>query len=265
MACINSKILKYLFELASGNCNITEEDFDLYREDTCFQNVLVGLKSIQEIIQNKNLQIQELENEKIHLNIELRDRVKNNMQVISSLLSLQANYIDNDEAKSLIRYSQYRINSMSMIHEMLYQSEDLAKIEYSEYIKLLASSITTSMKGHNHNITFSFDLPPIMLNIDTAIPLGLILNEIITNSLKYGIKDNNAGEISIKLQQNKYPNYILQIGDNGVGYEKDIDFRSSDTLGLMLIHKLTLQLKGNIEKINNGEGTNYILSFKRID
>lgn len=257
-------IIKYLFELASGKCNLTEKNLSQYKNDSDLQNVLIGIQAIHELLLSKDKKIANLEAEKVELNRELCDRVKNNMQIISSLLSLQADYIDNDETKALIRYCQFRINSMSMIHEMLYRSEDLAKIEYSEYIKLLAGSLTASMKGHNHKIKFDFDISPVILNIDTAIPLGLLLNEIITNSLKYGIRGESKGKIYIKLKQFKFPNYILHIGDDGVGFENDSDFRASETLGLLLIHKLTLQLKGNIEKLNDKSGTHYVLTFKRI-
>lgn len=257
-------IVRHLFEIAAGNCWITENYIDEFDGDSDFQNVLIGIRAIHDIIERKKERIFALEKEKIELNRELRDRVKNNMQIISSLFSLQSNYVDHEETRTLIRYCQYRIKSMSLIHEMLYKTNDLSKIEYGSYIRLLADQLTCTMKGNDHNVKLKFDISHIILNIETAIPLGLLLNEIITNSLKYGIKDNKEGEIYVSLKQLKYPNYILQIGDNGCGFENDVDFRSSESLGLRLIHKLTLQLKGNIEKVNNSKGTNYILTFQEI-
>lgn len=194
---------------------------------------------------------------------EIHHRVKNNMQVITSLLSLQASFMDDDQAKAMFRYSQYRINSMAMVHEMLYHSEDLGKIDYGKYLRQLTENLIRTMKGPDAKVGLNLDVPEINLNIDTAIPLGLIVNEIITNSLKYGFKGRAEGKISIKILQTGHKTYTLYIGDDGVGFTEDVNFRAADSLGLQLIHKLTLQLKGAVEKIE-GEGTNYVISFREI-
>jgi two-component sensor histidine kinase len=121
------------------------------------------------------------------------------------------------------------------------------------------------MKGSNHHVNLSIKAEELYLNLDTSVPLGLVINEVITNSLKYGIQNNDEGRIYIEIEKLKYPNHILKIGDNGKGFPKDVDFRNTKSLGLKLIHKLVVQLKGNIEKDNSKEGTHYIVTFQEIE
>lgn len=219
---------------------------------------------------NKKLQVQNemlqgLIQEKEVLLKEIHHRVKNNLQVITSLLSLQSSFIENDATKALFRYSQYRINSMALIHEMLYQSDDISRINYNLYVEKLVTGLISSMRGTDHGINVEVDVSKIELNIDTAIPLGLLINEIVTNSLKYGIKANDSGSIYLSIRQTKYPHFLMLVGDNGAGFSEEINFRTAKSLGLILIHKLVLQLKGNIEKDNSKPGTNYIINFQEID
>lgn len=196
---------------------------------------------------------------------EVHHRVKNNLQIITSLLALQSSFIEDEETKRLFRYSQYRINSMAMVHELLYQLDDLSKIKLDLYIQTLSSNLIKSMKGSNNNIQMNLDIPELFLNIDTVIPLGLLINEILTNSLKYGLQHDIEvpyGRLYIKIIHLEKDNYIMYIGDNGNGFKDETKFRAANSLGLMLIHNLTIQLKGTIEKDNNSIGTNYIITFK---
>ncbi|MUH38092.1 sensor histidine kinase [Zobellia amurskyensis] len=204
-------------------------------------------------------------NERDTLLKEIHHRVKNNLQVITSLLSLQSSFIKDDKIKGLFRYSQYRINSMAIIHEMLYRSKDLSRINYGDYVQQLASTLVSSMKGSDKKIDLKIEAEELHLNLDTSVPLGLMINEIITNSLKYGFKNKNEGLIAIKFEKLKYPNFLLHIGDNGTGFSDEIDFRNTKSLGLKLIHMLTLQLKGTIEKDNTENGTHYIITFQEIE
>ncbi len=194
---------------------------------------------------------------------EIHHRVKNNLQVVTSLLNLQSRYIQDIEVKSMLRYSQYRIQSMALLHETLYKSNDLSKINYSDYLNQLVSGLIVSMKGSNNKIELKLDIDDVFFNIDTSIPLGLVINEIITNSLKYAFI-NDEGVISIQLKKLKNNNYLLNIGDNGKGIPENISFRTTNTLGLKLVHKLVLQLQGNIEKDSTKPGTNYIIMFEEI-
>ncbi|MGP1992294.1 sensor histidine kinase [Zobellia laminariae] len=121
------------------------------------------------------------------------------------------------------------------------------------------------MKGGDKEIDLEVDSEELHLNLDTSVPLGLMINEIITNSLKYGFKNIDKGQITIKFEKLKYPNFLMHIGDNGNGFSDKIDFRNTKSLGLKLIHMLTLQLKGNIEKDNTENGTHYIITFQEIE
>ncbi len=242
-----------------------------------FQFVILRKKIIiinqqKQIIKEKNSLNDKLnEKHREHLIIqetllkEVHHRVKNNLQIITSLLALQSSFVEDEKTKRLFRYSQYRINSMAMVHELLYQLDDLSKIKLDLYIQTLSSNLIKSMKGSNNNIQMNLDIPELFLNIDTVIPLGLLINEILTNSLKYGLQHDNEvfyGVLYIKIIHLEKDNYIMYIGDNGNGFKDETKFRAANSLGLMLIHNLTLQLKGTIEKDNNSIGTNYIITFK---
>lgn len=214
-------------------------------------------------IELKNKELEKSLMERNVLLKEIHHRVKNNMQVITSLLSLQASYIADEKTKALFRYSQYRIASMAIVHEMLYRSEDLGQIKYKDYLKRLVDQLVVSMKGSVHKISFKMEIPDVFLNIDTAIPLGLLINEVVTNSLKYGFKGTDSGEIYIRIEDQQYGNFTLFIGDNGVGFPENLSFRESGSLGILLMHNLALQLQGGIEKVNV-PGTHYIINFKEI-
>jgi two-component sensor histidine kinase len=193
------------------------------------------------------------------------------LQVITSLLSLQSSYLKDDAEKTIFADSQYRINSMAIVHEMLYQSDNLSKLDYRNYLKELSEYLIRSIKGADNNVKLILDIPKINLGIDTAIPLGLLINEVLTNSLKYGIKKNEAGIISIAIHRVETEGdglqancFVLEIGDNGGGYPDSINFRNSNSLGLRLINNLTRQLEGVMKKDPSKKGTNYIISFKEV-
>jgi two-component sensor histidine kinase len=211
------------------------------------------------------LELEEQIAEKETLFKELHHRVKNNLQTVSSLLSLQARGIDDEEMKNLIKSSQNRVISMAMVHEMLYMRDDISKVEYKSYVQELGEYLVRSVKGVNSNVSLKVDIPEIELGIDTAIPLGLLINEAITNALKYGIKDDDTGEIYIALRKEDNKDYVLSIGDNGVGFPEKVNFRNTKSLGLKLIHNLTRQLKGSIVRDLSKKGTNYVVKFREID
>lgn len=210
------------------------------------------------------LEVEERIREKETLLREVHHRVKNNLQTVSSLLSLQSRSIDNHQVRDLIKSSQNRVISMAMVHEMLYMRDDLSKIEYKSYVRELCEYLLKSLKGMNHNVKLNIDIPDIQLGIDTAIPLGLLINEAVTNSLKYGIIDNNQGEINIALAKEKEGSYLLFIGDDGVGFSDTITYKNSKSLGLKLINNLARQLSGSISKDISKKGTNYIIRFREV-
>ncbi|WP_396635084.1 sensor histidine kinase [Maribacter sp. R86514] len=204
--------------------------------------------------------------EKENLLKEVHHRVKNNLQTVSSLLSLQSRNIETGPMKGLLKGTQNRVIAMAMVHEMLYMRNDISHIEYKSYVLELGEYLIRSIKGNDNNVDLKIDIPNIKLGIDTAIPLGLLINETLTNALKYGIESDNEGEISIKLRQDteKENCYILEIGDNGIGFPETINHKTTKSLGLKLIHNLTRQLRGTIERDNSKKGTNYIIKFQEI-
>ncbi|MBT8307337.1 MAG: sensor histidine kinase [Maribacter sp.] len=221
------------------------------------------LKAHHNLYKSRN-EIEKRIKEKETLLREVHHRVKNNLQTVSSLLSLQSRSIEDKKMKSIIKSSQNRVISMAMVHEMLYMRDDLSKIEYKSYVKELSEFLIRSLKGAENKVKLNIDIPDIKLGIDTAIPLGLLINEAITNALKYGITDENEGEINIAIKREKNNEYVLNIGDNGVGFPDSVDHKTTKSLGLKLIHNLARQLKGTISKDATKKGTNYIVRFSEV-
>lgn len=211
------------------------------------------------------MELEEQITEKETLLKEVHHRVKNNLQTVSSLLSLQARGIDDEEIRNLIKSSQNRVISMAMVHEMLYMRDDISKIKYKSYVQELGEYLVRSVKGSENNVNLTIDIPDIELGIDTAIPLGLLINEAITNALKYGIRDDDKGEIYVALRKEDNREYVLSIGDNGVGFPERVNFKNTKSLGLKLIHNLTRQLKGSIVRDLSKKGTNYVVKFREVD
>lgn len=230
--------------------------------NTFGKNLLKTYNALYTSKKNMAIQVHEKEN----LLKEVHHRVKNNLQTVSSLLSLQSRNIDNAPMKGLLKGTQNRVIAMAMVHEMLYMRSDISHIEYKSYVQELSEYLIRSIKGIENNITLKIDIPDIKLGIDTAIPLGLLINEALTNALKYGINGDDEGEIHIKLQKDiEQKNcYILEIGDNGIGFSETINYKNTKSLGLKLIHNLTRQLRGTIERDSSKKGTNYIIKFHEI-
>jgi two-component sensor histidine kinase len=222
------------------------------------------LKAHHDLYKSK-MQVEQQIKEKETLLKEVHHRVKNNLQTVSSLLSLQSRSIEDDTVKNLIKSSQNRVISMAMVHEMLYMRDDLSKIEFKSYVQELSEYLVKSVKGVDNNIKLNLNIPDIQLGIDTAIPLGLLINEAISNALKYGIKDDEDGEIHIALKQVHDQGFELEIGDNGPGYSDSINYKNTKSLGLKLIHNLVRQLKGTITRDGSKKGTNYLIKFRELD
>ena len=189
---------------------------------------------------------------------EIHHRVKNNMQIISSLLSLQSNYVGG-EAVNVLKESQNRVKSMAIIHEKLYQSNDLTHINFKEYLEGLLNYLFYSYTGNSKDITIKLDVEEVFLGIETAVPLGLIVNEVVSNSLKYAFPDGE-GEITFKMHR-RLDGFELRISDNGVGMPKESDFNTIKSLGLQLVSALVSQLDGSVE-LKRYKGTSYRINFK---
>ena len=195
---------------------------------------------------------------------EVHHRVKNNMQVISSLLGLQSGYIEEKKYMEMFRDSQNRINSMSLIHEKLYRSTDFSKIEFNEYIRDLAIGLFQSHGVKSGTIELILNIENVSLGIDHAIPCGLIINELITNSLKYAFPEDRKGELKVSLRKFNENMVELAISDNGVGIPYDVDFRKTESLGLRLVTILAEdQLHGKID-LDRSRGTEFKIIFNGV-
>lgn len=196
---------------------------------------------------------------------EIHHRVKNNLQIISSLLSLQSGLDKkNLDLTTLYTDSQNRIKSMAAIHEMFYKSENLDKVDFSMYLKKLISDLIHTFRGPKNEITLDLKTSKVWVNLDTAIPLGLIINEIITNSIKHGIKPGQKGTIIAKFEKTSSDSLKLIIGDNGVGAENVFDDNKESTLGIMLIKSLVEQLDGTINQLKDEPGTIYQIVLQHV-
>jgi two-component sensor histidine kinase len=191
---------------------------------------------------------------------EIHHRVKNNLQIISSLLSLQSSYIQDPQASAIFQDSQNRVRSMALIHEKLYQSENLARIDFGEYLHNLAIFLFRSYKSDSSVIALKIQTDGIYLNVDLAVPCGLIVNELVSNALKHAFAPGQAGEIRIELSQDASGQYVLKIGDNGVGIPPEMDFRHTESLGLRLVNTLANQLDGHVE-LDRRRGTEFKVTF----
>jgi two-component sensor histidine kinase/CHASE2 domain-containing sensor protein len=191
---------------------------------------------------------------------EIHHRVKNNLQVISSLLNLQSGYIKDPEALQVFTESRNRVRSMALIHEKLYQTSDLARIDFEDYIKALTSGLMAGFAGKSSSVRIAVEVEKIMLAVDSAVPCGLIVNELVTNCFKYAFAPATPGEIRISMRRNEDSRLQLTVSDNGVGFPKDVDFRNTESLGLQLVNTLTEQLDGTVA-LHNGTGTTFEITF----
>jgi len=205
--------------------------------------------SLLDITQRKNAEneVKRSLDEKELLLREIHHRVKNNMQIISSLLNLQRSYIKDAKADNILQESQGRVKSMALVHEKLYQTDDLARINVAEYIRSLSMNLFHSYTVRP-GINLTLDVGEVYFNIDTAVPLGLIINELVSNSLKYAFSDKDEGEIHISLKKTDDSGiYHLIVRDNGKGFPSNLDINNTNSLGLKLVNTLVNQLDGEME------------------
>jgi two-component sensor histidine kinase len=191
---------------------------------------------------------------------EIHHRVKNNLQVISSLLKLQAGYIKEHHVLEILKESQNRVRAMALLHEKLYQSEDLAKINFTEYVHSLVANLFRSYGVKSQTIAARINIADILFDIDTVIPCGLIINELVSNSLKYAFPENQKGEIRVELVQTSQGECCILVSDDGVGLPEDLDFHDTKSLGLQLVCMLIEQLEGSVE-LDRSCGTTFKITL----
>ncbi|MDP3876760.1 MAG: histidine kinase dimerization/phosphoacceptor domain -containing protein [Methylobacter sp.] len=190
---------------------------------------------------------------------EVYHRVKNNLQVVSSLINLQAKNVKHEETAALLKQSADRVKAMALIHEKLYQSKDLTRIDFNEYIRSLVDHLLFGYGAPPGKINLNIKIDNIFLDVDTAIPCGLIINELLSNALKHAFPDDRHGEISISFTQDQ-GEFILIIADNGIGFPPGLDFKNSSSLGLQLVATLTNQLMGRMT-LDPADGSVFTLRF----
>ena len=284
----SSNEIEYRHKMPSGDYEwFQTAGTPIFDEENNFKGFVCGSRNIN-YRKNAEKQIKTSLEEKEVLLKEIHHRVKNNMQIISSLLSLQSRYIEDENYLAIFKESQDRVKSMAMIHEGLYKSDNLARINFEEYIHNLITGLFSSYGVDENIIKTKINLDKVLLNVDTAIPLGLILNELISNSLKHAFPQYNQnfknasfinpadgsstanvqftspeeikGEINVSLSQNEDMLKLI-VGDNGIGFSENIDFRDTKSLGLQLVNTLVDQLRGEIE-LEKDNGTKFILNLK---
>lgn len=254
-----NEILKVVMDLANlrydKKAPVTSERSDL-------DALAVGINMLGEELQASTISL----NEKETLLKEIHHRVKNNLQVISSLLSLQSEKITHPGLLKIFMESQNRIRAMALVHEKLYESSDLSRIDFTQYMQsfLIHMNNSYNLKPKHVQLNMDFKKEVHYFKVDTAIACGLILNELITNSCKYAFPDNRKGNINLFFDRESpntdCPNYILQVADDGIGIPQTIDINNTDSLGLQLITMLTRQIQGSLE-LDRSIGTKFTIRF----
>ncbi|MFY9199365.1 MAG: PAS domain S-box protein, partial [Methanosarcina flavescens] len=289
----NERLIKYPLLVIEHEYRIRHRDGNIKWVREIIQNVsdftgkrrilqgavydITGQKEAEESLKK----VEEIRKKEIH------HRIKNNLQVISSLLELQAERFDEKEVLEAFRESQNRVATMAIIHEELYRSKNSETLDFSEYLQKLTSDLFHSYIVRKGDIRMELDIEEIFLGMDTAVPLGIIINELVSNSLKHAFPQGRKGEIRIKLcrvEENgenksisnstnnigakssvdKSNQYSLVVSDNGLGFPEKLDFRNTGSLGLQLVNILVEQLEGTIE-LQNGAGTTFKILFKEND
>lgn len=226
----------------------------------------IGMMSISRDItriKETEEQLKRSVHEKETLIKEIHHRVKNNMQVISSILKLQSAYVKDKKTIELLDECRNRIASMAFIHATLYMTKDFTNINFSDYVTNIAGNLHQSYVSSDKKIILKLDVPKVNLHIDDAIPCGLIINELLTNSFKYGFAKKKKGSVGISVKVKK-ENIILAIWDNGAGFPSKVDYKNTESLGLQLVNSLTEQLGGKIKlESRPGEGTKFIIAFSK--
>lgn len=243
-------------ELLSANVTVS-----LVRDSNESPNYFVAV--FEDITDRKEYekQLEESIKEKEVLLKEVHHRVKNNMQVISSILNLQSSYIEDETALGILRESQDRIKSMSFVHESLYQSKTLSEVNFAEYIQNITRNLYHSYSRPEGGIGLNFELENIYLNLDTSIPCGLIINEVVSNSLKYAFAGREKGVIEVVFSKLSDGKLKLIISDDGIGLPDNFDIENAESLGLQLVTTLVTQVSGELE-IDNSNGTRFTIVFK---
>jgi PAS domain S-box-containing protein len=266
---ISSGSAVFRFKHKDGNWLWLESTGKPYRTE---KGEIRGVIASRDITERKRVdeQIKESLREKEVLLKEIHHRVKNNLQVISSLINIQSQYTKSRKALEMFNETQNRIRSMALIHEQLYQSNNMAMISFSEYVQNLLANLFYSYDINPDAIKLKVNVDNIFLNIDTAIPCGLIINELVSNSMKHAFPRGRKGEIRVEMLagngmegKSAHPYFTLIVSDNGCSLPKDLDLRNTNSLGLQLVLDLVEQLGGIIE-VDRNAGASFKIKFEEL-
>lgn len=271
-----ARILKFIMndykviedEVSEFNAKGHEKNFVVNISGVIEDDYLTSVWGVQHDISEKKKAEEALKRslkEKEILLKEIHHRVKNNLQIVTSLLKLQSGYVKDEKIKQLFKESQNRVQSMSLIHQKLYQTKDLANIDFKEYLVTLSTHLQHSFGILEDRVKIITEVHNMIMSIDNAIPAGLIVNELVSNALKHAFPGDKSGIININAAYDEYNNnYWIVVRDNGVGISKDIDFESSSSFGLKLVSTLVKQLDGEMELFTAG-GSEFRITFNSAE
>ncbi len=253
------------FEIETLDKNFNKIYLDIFLNPITENNRTIEVSGIAHDVTDKKLAQQRMEQslkEKEILLKEVHHRVKNNMQVISSILNLQSSYVSDEYTLALLKESQNRIKTMAYIHESLYQNKSFTSVNFSDYIATLSSNVIQSYAVSEEKVKLILNLEKINLSLDNSIPAGLILNELITNAIKHAFVNTKKGLITINLKSENNTVY-LEVKDNGAGFDPGIDFRNTNSLGLQLVNTLADQIGAELAfKSSPNTGSQIVITFK---
>ncbi|MBL4624155.1 MAG: PAS domain S-box protein, partial [Flavobacteriales bacterium] len=252
-----TKIYKKVFKGETYSEVITRKEKDNIQYLETFYNPIkdedgkiTGIAIFSQDVTDREINEQEIKfalHEKEILLREVHHRVKNNLQVISSILNLQSSYVYDENTLKILSESQNRIKSMSFIHEILYQTNDFSSIDFQEYILNLSSNLIHSYQIYSDLVDLDLDVDKVLLSLDQAIPCGLVVNELFSNALKYAFEPKQSGNISISLKENNKGYLKLIVADNEKGLPNNFDYKKTESLGLQLVSTLVEQIEGTID------------------
>jgi two-component sensor histidine kinase len=225
---------------------------------------LIEIELQQEIVERRQIsqELQKSLQEKELLLKEIHHRVKNNLFIVSSLLDMQADYLNSPDLSKIIDNSQNRLMSMALIHEQLYGDHGLSKIDFAQYLIALTDNLKTSYLSTE--INFTLEIEDISLNIETVTPCGLIINELITNAVEHAFSDHSQGNILLSAKKNSCGEITLIVKDDGIGFNDPKVLYESESLGMNLVTTLVEQLEGTLE-VKSCHGTEITIIFKELD
>ncbi|MGB8952308.1 MAG: two-component regulator propeller domain-containing protein [Candidatus Aminicenantales bacterium] len=239
---------------------VEERTSDLKAANIELEQEIAVRKRTEQFLREREAELKDSLTEKEVLLKEIHHRVKNNMQIISSLLRLQSSQITDSKALQVFKDSQNRIKSMALIHESLYRSGDLARINFSDYIKRLTQHLFSIYTNGAKRVRLNLDVSNAFLDINRAIPCGLIVSELVTNALKHAFPKGSSGEITVHMHGDPTGKFELTVKDTGIGFPKNLDFHQTKTLGMQLVTGLVSQIDGTIE-LKREKGTEFLVRF----